>query len=59
MTIFYNLIISLEKIPMEWKSGMTILIYKKEERKNLRNYHVICLLNIVKLLTRISIFMNK
>ncbi|KAK6749351.1 hypothetical protein RB195_001765 [Necator americanus] len=43
-----------ERIPDQWKTSQTILIYKKGDRENLRNYCPICLLNVLyKIFTKI------
>ncbi|KAK6764042.1 hypothetical protein RB195_024393 [Necator americanus] len=46
-----------ERIPDQWKTSRTVLIHKKGDRENLRNYRPICLLSeaFTKIiLTRIS-----
>ncbi|KAK6734665.1 hypothetical protein RB195_018076 [Necator americanus] len=45
--------------PDQWKTSRTVLIHKKADREDLRNYHPICLLSIYQaftliILTRIS-----
>ncbi|KAK6735731.1 hypothetical protein RB195_018767 [Necator americanus] len=49
-----------ERIPDQWKTSRTVLIHKKGDRENLRNYRPICLLSVLYkvftkiILTRIS-----
>ena len=50
------MIMSTGEVPQEWKSSLTIPMYKKGEKKDLRNYRGISLLNTaIKLLTKIII----
>ena len=50
----YSMIMSTGEVSQEWKSSITIPIYKKEEKKDSRNYRGISLLNTsMKLLTKI------
>ena len=50
----YSMIMSTGEVPQEWKSSITIPIYKKGEKKDPRNYRGISLLNTaMKLLTKI------
>ncbi|KAK6761527.1 hypothetical protein RB195_022555 [Necator americanus] len=49
-----------ERIPDQWKTSRTVLIHKKSDREDLRNYRPICLLSVLYkvftkiILTRIS-----
>ncbi|KAK6743278.1 hypothetical protein RB195_010501 [Necator americanus] len=48
-----------ERIPDQWKTSRTVLIHKKGDREDLRNYYPICLLSVLYkvfkiILTRIS-----
>ncbi|KAK6729781.1 hypothetical protein RB195_006684 [Necator americanus] len=49
-----------ERIPDQWKTSQTVLIHKKGDREDLRNYRAICLLSVLYtvftkiILTRIS-----
>ncbi|KAK6763193.1 hypothetical protein RB195_023780 [Necator americanus] len=49
-----------ERIPDQWKTSRTVLIHKKGDREDLRNYRLICLLSVLYkvftkiILTRIS-----
>ena len=50
----HSMIMSTGEVPREWKSSITIPIYKKGEKKDPRNYRGISLLNpTMKLLTKI------
>ncbi|KAH7695018.1 reverse transcriptase [Aphelenchoides avenae] len=43
-----------KKIPPQWKESTTVLLYKKGDAKNLKNYRPICLLSVVyKLFTKV------
>ncbi|KAK6764609.1 hypothetical protein RB195_024799 [Necator americanus] len=43
-----------ERIPDQWKTSQTVLIHKKGDREDLRNYYPICLLSVLyKLFTKI------
>ncbi|KAK6738097.1 hypothetical protein RB195_020291 [Necator americanus] len=43
-----------ERIPDQWKTSRTVLIHKKGDRENLRNYRTICLLSVLyKVFTKI------
>ncbi|KAE9412290.1 hypothetical protein Angca_009468, partial [Angiostrongylus cantonensis] len=43
-----------EKIPDQWRTSRTVILPKKGDRKDLRNYRPICLLNVLyKLFTKI------
>ncbi|KAH7708744.1 endonuclease-reverse transcriptase [Aphelenchoides avenae] len=43
-----------KKIPPQWKESTTVLLYKKGDARNLKNYRPICLLSVVyKLFTKV------
>ncbi|KAE9412728.1 hypothetical protein Angca_007866, partial [Angiostrongylus cantonensis] len=43
-----------EKIPDQWRMSRTVILPKKGDRKNFRNYRPVCLLNVLyKLFTKI------
>ncbi|EYC17375.1 hypothetical protein Y032_0031g2435 [Ancylostoma ceylanicum] len=44
------------KVPSQWKTSRTVLLYKKGDPQNIGNYRSICLLSVVyKLFTRVII----
>ncbi|KAH7706674.1 hypothetical protein AAVH_26088 [Aphelenchoides avenae] len=43
-----------KKIPPQWKESTTVLLYKKGDARNLKNYRPICLLSVIyKLFTKV------
>ena len=43
-----------ERIPDQWRTSRTVLLHKKEEREDIRNYRPICLLSVLyKVFTKI------
>ncbi|KAK6763711.1 hypothetical protein RB195_024150 [Necator americanus] len=50
----FTLYLSECKVPKQWKTSKTVLLYKKGDPQDIGNYRPICLLSVIyKLLTRV------
>ena len=54
LSMMYTKCLSERRIPTAWKKAKVVIIFKKGNKKDLKNYRPICLLsNIYKILTKI------